>query len=151
MALEIGMDAQIHLQAVATPFAGKVVNIAPVADADTRAFQVEVLVDNAERKLLPGMIARVDLGRDMPEESVLIPQDWVVTGLEEQGVFVVENSEAVWRPVVLGDVVRDQVVVSTGVAVGDRIVVAGHRSLSNGDKVLVAREGQCCESGRVAY
>ena len=151
VSLERGMNARVHLQAVATPFEGRISNIAPVADADTRAFQVEVEVNNSDRKLLPGMIARVELGREMPAESVLIPQEWVVTGLETQGVYVVENAKAVWREVQLGEVVRDQVVVSTGVSVGDRVVVNGHRALADGDDVLVAREGRCCEAGRVQY
>lgn len=151
VSLERGMAAQIHLQAVATPFSGSISNIAPVADSDTRAFQVEVAVKNSQRKLLPGMIARVELGREMPAESVLIPQEWVVTGLNTQGVYVVEDATAVWREVELGEVVRDQVVVSTGVGVGDRVVVNGHRSLADGDDVLVAREGRCCEAGRVLY
>ena len=151
VSLEKDMAAQVRLQAVAVPFSGRVKNIAPVADEDTRSFQVEIEVDNPDGKLLPGMIARVELGREMPQESVLIPQDWVVTGLEDQGVFVVEDGRAVWRVVELGEVVRDQVVVSSGLDVGDKVVVAGHRALNDGDAVLVAREGRCCESGRASF
>jgi membrane fusion protein (multidrug efflux system) len=151
VSLEKGMEARVFLQAVASVFAGKVSSIAPVADSDTRAFQVEVEVQNSDRKLLPGMIARVELGREMPAETILIPQDWVVTGLQEQGVYVVEDGKAVWRPLELGDVVRDQVLVFSGVGPGDRVVVSGHRALNDGDLVLVGREGQCCESGRASF
>jgi RND family efflux transporter MFP subunit len=151
VALETGMKATIRLQAVSQTFVGKVTSIAPVADSDTRSFQVEVSVNNPDRKLLPGMIARVELVRELPADSVLIPQDWIVTGLDDQGVFIIEGTQARWRQVVLGDVVRDQVVVSSGLELGDRVVVAGHRSLVDGDTVLISREGTCCKSGRASF
>jgi len=144
VALERGMEAVVRLQAVSKVFTGKVTSLSPVADSDTRSFQVAVSVDNKDGRLLPGMIARVDLAREMPGDSLLIPQDWVVTRLKDQGVFVLEGSTAKWRALELGDVVRDQVMVSTGLASGDRIVVAGHRRLADGDTVLVANEQKCC-------
>jgi membrane fusion protein (multidrug efflux system) len=151
VSLRRGMPVKIRLQAVSERFEGQISSIAPVADIDTRSFQVEVTVDNPKRNLLPGMIARVELARDMEQSAVLIPQDWIVTGLEEEGVYLANGDTANWRPVVLGDVVRDQVVVSTGLAVGDRIIIAGHRNLADGDAILIAREGRCCDAGRALF
>jgi RND family efflux transporter MFP subunit len=146
-----GMPVSVRLQAVSEVFEGRISSIAPVADADTRSFKVAVSVDNPNRILLPGMISRVDLGRNMVDEAVLIPQDWIVTGLGEQGVFLANGDAAQWRTVELGDVVRDQVVVSDGLELGDRIVIAGHRSLADGDAIFISREGRCCEVGRAIF
>lgn len=151
VSLRKGMPVKIRLQAVSERFEGKISSIAPVADLDTRSFQVEVTVDNLNRNLLPGMIARVELGRDMAQSAVLIPQDWIVTGIEEQGVYLANGDTAQWRSVVLGDVVRNQVVVSSGLAVGDRIIIAGHRNLADGDEILISREGRCCDAGRALF
>lgn len=146
-----GMPVSVRLQAVSEIFEGRISSISPVADADTRSFKVEVTVDNPNRVLLPGMIARVELGRDMVDEAVLIPQDWVVMGMGEQGVFLVNGDVAQWQPLKLGDVVRDQVVVSEGLELGNRIVIAGHRSLADGDEIFISREGRCCEVGRAIF
>ena len=48
-------------------------------------------------------------------------------------------------------VLRDQVVVLEGIVDGDEIVVVGHRSLVDGDRLLVSRRGACCEEGRIIY
>jgi len=151
VSLRKGMPVVIRLQAVSQTFEGRLSSISPVADMDTRSFQVEVTVDNPKRTLLPGMIARVELGREMADSAVLIPQDWIVTGLNEQGVFIVNGDKAQWRTVVLGDVVRDQVVVSSGLSVGDRIIMAGHRQIADDDTVLISREGRCCQAGRASF
>ncbi len=151
VSLRKGMPVVIRLQAVSQVFEGQLSSISPVADMDTRSFQVEVTVDNPKRNLLPGMIARVELGREIADAAVLIPQDWIVTGLEEQGVFLVNGDKAEWRTVVLGEVVRDQVVVSSGLAVGDRIIMAGHRKIADEDAVLISREGRCCKAGRASF
>ena len=55
------------------------------------------------------------------------------------------------RPIELGEVVRDQVFVDSGLEKGARIIITGHRSLLDGDPVLIAREGACCTRGRVKF
>jgi len=151
VALSVGAPAVVSLQAESTTYEGEVTHISPVADGETRAFEVKVTVDNSERSLLPGMIARVDVTQTLSDDVLVIPQDWVVTNLTGQGVFVESDGAAVWRELELGDVVRDQVIVESGIESGDRIVVLGHRELSEGDQLLVAREGSCCQDGRSSF
>ncbi len=151
VALNVGAPALVSLQADSTNYAGVVTHISPVADSDTRSFEVLVTVENSERKLFPGMIARVDVTQPLGDDVLIIPQEWVVTNLNGQGVFVENDGVASWRELNLGDVVRDQVVVESGIQAGDRIVVSGHRELAHGDSLLVAREGTCCQDGRSSF
>jgi hydrogenase maturation factor len=51
----------------------------------------------------------------------------------------------------LGAVIHDQVVVDEGLSPGDMVVVAGHRGLADGDRLLVARKGICCKRGRAVF
>ena len=67
------------------------------------------------------------------------------------GVFLDNNGVAEWRPVQPGTVVHDQIVIDAGIAVGDRVIMTGHRSLVEGDSLIVTREGTCCDHGRVAF
>jgi multidrug efflux system membrane fusion protein len=66
-------------------FAGRVTKIAPMADAQTRIFPVEVTIDEP-RGLRPGMIVTVDLGRS--SEARPVPLTAVHRG-EKPGEFVV--------------------------------------------------------------
>lgn len=145
------MEVTVQTGAVGIPMQGRIAHVGRAADLRTRSFPVDVQVDNPDGLLLPGMIANVRLERALPGGTLAIPQDWIVTRRAGQGVFVEQDGFAVWTPVVLGEVLHDQVVVSQGLAAGSRVIVTGHRDLVDGDAVLVAREGICCEAGRARF
>lgn len=151
VALRVGMTAQVRAGAEPTPREGRVVRISPAADLQTRAFSVDVEVPNADRKLLPGMIAQVEVTAEGAGRRVVLPSDVLVTRLGGNGVFVARDGVAVWRPLEIESVVRDQVIVSAGLAEGDEVVVVGHRELQEGDPLLIGRRGRCCTGGRVIY
>ena len=151
VALAVGAPVSVTTAAQSEQLLGRVTRIAPAADLSTRAFPVEVEVDNASGALLPGMIARVTAARDVTTGAMVIPQDWIVTLREEQGVFVTQGDVAQWRDIELGAVIHDKVVVTSGLSAGDRVVITGHRDLVDGDPLIVSREGRCCAAGRPTW
>lgn len=151
VALEPGLPARVRTQAVSAIRHGEVAEVSPVADLSTRSFVVKVRVPNPDKDLLPGMIATVEVDRVLDEEAIVIPQDWVVTKLDGYGVFVASGGAAHWRSITLGDIVRGQVVVTDGLAPDERVVVVGQHRLVDGDTLLIAREGTCCEDGRAVF
>lgn len=151
-ALAVDMPARIWTRAHGTPVEGRIMRISPAADLQTRAFEVVVEAANAEGRLLPGMIAQVEVDAEAAlTEQIMLPQHVLVTRLDENGVFVVEDGVARWHVVEVARVVRDQVIVESGVSVGDEVVVTGHRELQDGDTLLVARHGRCCEGSRIVF
>jgi RND family efflux transporter MFP subunit len=150
--LAVGGKASITTGANPNAVEGKIARIDPTANLKTRAFTVEVEVSNEERHFRPGMIATVEFRDSIAENQIIIPQELLVTKLDENGVFVVDGDDvARWRPLVLGPVVRDQVIIASGLHAGDNVVVLGHRSLAEGDPLIVARQGKCCTNGRVVF
>ena len=156
--LHQGMDVSVETDATGQRFEGKLDAISPAADLSTRSFMVKALVDNPDHSLLPGMIARVHLSERLADDAVVIPQDWLVTQRDGIGVYLVEGSTeeggkavARWQPVTPGQIVHDLVVIDKGLSFGDTLVTVGHRSLTDGDPLLIARSGSCCENGRVTY
>jgi RND family efflux transporter MFP subunit len=145
------MAASVRTDAQGGVLQGKLSHIEPAADLKTRSFIVEIEVPNPERKLLPGMIATAELTSSATLQRLVIPQDFLVTGLDAVGVFINEAGVARFRPVGLGQVVRNQVVVEKGLSPGDSIVITGQRDLAAGDKLIVARSGKCCTDGRVVF
>jgi membrane fusion protein (multidrug efflux system) len=145
------MPVQISVDAVAGVFNGSIASIDRAADLNTRTFLAEISVENADRRLLPGMIASAGIEARVGEESVVLPQDWLVTSRAGIGVFVDEDGTARWRPVEAGTVVHNQVVIRSGLNEGDRVVSVGHRVLADGDPLLISREGVCCKNGRAVF
>ena len=144
--------AQVTSAGIPGGIQGRISKIDPVANLKTRTFQVMVEVPNEDRRLLPGMIARVDFSQPVTSEAVIIPQSLLVTRLNENGVYRVdEDGLARWQPLQLGEIIRDQVMVDGGLEPGMMIVTVGQRSLADGDALIIEREGQCCDDGRVTF
>ncbi len=148
--LALKMPAKISTEAGASIYEGRIHQISPAADLDTRTFEVLVEVDDP-KGLRPGMIATVRISVAVEGDQLAIPQYVLVTRLDGNGVFIDDHSVARWRPLQLGRVVRGQVIVESGIGAGDRVVVTGHRELQDGDPLIVAREGQCCTNGQIAF
>lgn len=150
--MSVGAKATVTSAGSPEPLEGTIHRIEPAADLQTRTFEVEVEVENADHKLLPGMIAKVSFANRREGDIVLLPQDFVVTRLDGNGVFVAGDDHiARWRPLTLGALIGTQVEVVSGLAPGDRVVTVGQRGLSDGDELIITRAGECCEDGRVVF
>ena len=149
--LSPGEQVVVSAAAVGLRFEGTIRSIDAAADLRTRTFQATVEVANPDHSLLPGMIASVLIQTPVSQGAVLIPQDWLVTRSDGVGVFLEQDGTAHWRPVQTGQIVVNQVVVTEGLSLGDRLVVKGHRDLVDGDPLLIAREGVCCTNGRAQF
>ncbi len=151
VSLEKGLDVEIDTSARAERFAGKISSVSPAADLRTRAFEALVEVPNKERLLLPGMIATVSVRKPLGDSVLAIPQHVLVTRREGNGVFIHDDGVARWRVLELGRVVQSQVIVTGGLAVGEEVVVVGHRELADGDPLIVSRRGKCCSEGVITF
>jgi len=150
---QVGMTARVELAARSGSYEGKVIQLSQAADLKTRSFEALVELPNEDESLLPGMIAQVSLSADAKDApgKLLISQDWLVTQPTGVGVLLAKEANATWRPVTLGAIVRRQVEVLSGLSEGDSLVIVGHRSLVDGDPILVHRTGTCCQNGRAIF
>lgn len=120
-------------------FTGKIFRIHPTIDAMSRTFQVEVLVDNREGLLRPGMFGRVTLDLDS-EEAILLPSMAVLKmqGSNERYLFVEENGTARRIFVTVGKRYDDNIeVFSDQLNAGDRVIISGQARLLDGVAVQV--------------
>ena len=128
-------------------FRGQITKVEPSADATSRVFQIEVKIANADNRLKPGMIAVVglpDAGEATPYLTVPLSAVVRPPGAAEYTVYVVENQEGRAlihrRPVKLGPVLGNRVIVTDGVAQGETIVVKGTTQIVDGEQVRVLPE-----------
>lgn len=108
------------------------------ADSSTQTFQYVLnLEDTSGHNLLPGMTATVRLETQggLPAERVVLPLAALVAGEQAQKtVWTVSDDGSVHaQPVAVGELVgADKVSVLTGLAVGDRVVIAGMSAMREG-------------------
>jgi RND family efflux transporter MFP subunit len=144
-AIGVGVEA-MH----GTTFDGRVTAIAPIADAQSRVFGVEVTIPNGGGELRPGMIGTVTLdrtprtGQARATSSVAVPLAAVVrseAGTGQFAVLVVEQQGQAdvvrRRRIELGEVTGNVIAVLAGLKAGERVVVSGAALLVDGEPVHV--------------
>ncbi|MBL8015670.1 MAG: efflux RND transporter periplasmic adaptor subunit [Ignavibacteria bacterium] len=120
-------------------FEGKVNYISPALQGTSRTFEIEILINNKERLLKPGMNANVVLSEFSMESAVVVPQDLIVDYGDVQYVFVLEGDIARKRELKLGGRNGNQVLIESGLNPGDKLITDGFQSLKDGDKVQVVQ------------
>lgn len=102
---------------------------------DTQNIKARVIIPNPDGQLRPGMLLNVELS--LPSQKMtLIPAQSVEYAGEQRFVYRLEPNGKVKRvPVVLGDTHGEEVWVTEGLKVGDRIVVEGLVNLRDGVSV----------------
>ncbi len=116
---------------------GAVDFIAYKADPATKTFLARVVVDNSERLIRPGMLARVRFVRRSIPDALTVPLFAVMDRGGERIIYVVEDGMARSRTVTPGIIDRDRVQILKGVAEGDKVIVAGQASVDDGMRVVV--------------
>lgn len=139
--IKLGMSVSISLDIFPdTAFDGKVSLIAPAIDASTRTFMVEITIPNGSMKLRPGMFSRVTLNLGKAQH-VVIPDIAIQkqVGTNERFVYVVSDSIAIRRNVVLGRQLDKRYEILGGVEDGEQVVTAGASKLMDGMAVTITR------------
>ena len=120
-------------------FTGKVNRLYPTINAATHTFNAEVIVQNADRALRPGMFARVKVTFGT-NHRVVLPDQCIVKqeGTGQKFVYLLNTDDTVsYVPVTLGRHIGTEYEVVEGVTEGDLVVRKGQATLKDGVKVIV--------------
>jgi membrane fusion protein (multidrug efflux system) len=125
------------------PFTGKISFADPSFSQDTGSFMVRGVLPNPKMELRPGMFVTAYLKGSMRPDAIVVPQLAVQQGSNGHLVYVVnEAGTAEVRPVVVGDYVGEKdIVVTTGLKAGDRVVVDGVLKVVPGKAVKIVEPG----------
>jgi membrane fusion protein (multidrug efflux system) len=119
--------------------------IAPRVDDTTGTVAVRAVLDNGASALLPGRVVRARIDGVDVASSLVIPKRALMHGAQGPFVWVVGASDkAEPRPVTLGASSGNDVVVASGLAGGDRVVVDGILKVQPGAAVhatMLAADG----------
>lgn len=105
-------------------------------DEGTGDVLVRVLVDNQERKLLPGMFVRARITRAHFADVLAVPQEAISRSGEQTTVWVLGDNNKVRRAKVeLGELIDRHYRIRAGVQNGDKVIVEGLDRMSEGAEV----------------
>jgi RND family efflux transporter MFP subunit len=133
----IGTPVTISAEGVAGFGTGKVTSVATSADPTSRAFEIEATIDNSDHYFRPGMFATIEFAQQHLDNVIVIPMSAVLTYENRPIAFVSQGGTAHQRSLVLGPENKGEVVVDSGLTVGDTLVTMGQQYLDEGFKVKI--------------
>lgn len=143
--IRVGTPVVVTPQAyVGAPQRGTVAFVGRAVDPQNRTFPIEVQLPASEA-LKPQMVVRLEVTRRTLEDALVVPLSAVVRDEDGATVYVVEEERgrtvARVRRIGLGPSDEGRVVVTSGLAPGDRVITQGQTTVADGEPVRVTGPG----------
>lgn len=133
-----GLSARIrHYAFEDAAIEGEVLRLSPTMDPMRHTFRAEVSVANDAGLLRPGMFVEVAVVVEAREDVNVVPRQAVASRGGGSVVFLLDGQRVSRRDVRLGLGDDAQVEITGGLALGDRVVVRGLETLTDGTRVRV--------------
>lgn len=108
-------------------------------DAGTGDVLLRVLVDNPERRLLPGLYVQARIPRARYANALTVPQQAVARTSGQTSVWVVDGQgQAQLVPVNTAELVNNQYRIASGLSAGQQVVIEGIDRLTPGVQVTAS-------------
>ena len=136
--LKPGLKAEIQLEAYPdVVFKATVSRVSPVVDKLSRTKEILLNFDKKDSRVNAGMFAKIKLYTSKYAGCVVVSKDGLVQDEDNVYLFVVNDDMTVSkRSVKIGKTVDSMVQVTDNLMSGERVVVEGVLSLSEGAKVI---------------
>lgn len=121
---------------------GKIREIAPMADQNTRTFKVRISLINPPPEVKLGMTSAIHLPDSDTQLTVNIPLSAVYQTGNTPAVWVVKNDVLTLQPITTGKFGNETIEVLSGLKQGDCIVTAGVHKLNEGQKVRIGGDSR---------
>jgi membrane fusion protein, multidrug efflux system len=116
---------------------GEVIRLRPRQNGMEKTREVEIHVDNRQKKFRSGMYVEGAIDLDAEEDALLIPRSAVLSEDESHHIYKVSDGHAVRQQIVLGAPRGEEITVAQGVEAGDAIIV-DLKMISPGTRVRVS-------------
>lgn len=135
--LRTGLKAHVSVEAYPdVVFEATVTRVSPVVDSTSRTKQIILHFDQRDPRINAGMFAKLTLFTRDYSGAVTMPFQSLVTYNDTFFAYVVKDDSTVERrEVTLGENVSGTVQIVSGLKEGERVVVQGQTSLSDGAKI----------------
>jgi len=136
--IQLNSSVTFRTDASSQIYTGKVFAIEPGIDAATRTLQIKALAQNKNNELLPGSFAKVSLVLSKVDNAILVPNEAIIPVLKGKTVFISKNGKAKQVEVHSGTRTDANIVITSGLSVGDTVLTTGAMSLKEDAPVKVS-------------
>jgi membrane fusion protein (multidrug efflux system) len=137
--VRMGQTATVSVSALGgRTFEGRVCEKGVSADALSRSYDVKILIDNRGGELMPGMICDASLQKSSTSTVFILPVSVMqLDDDNQQFVWVNVDGKAKKRMVQTASQTNGGVVVTSGLGIGDEVLVEGQQKVSENTSLKV--------------
>lgn len=118
---------------------GKITQLSPAINPDTRTFKGTVTIDNPDLLLRPGMFVNANIITNHKDSVIVIPKNVILSRQRGKTVFVVDRGIAAEKIIETGIENLTEAEVIRGLAKNERLVTNGFETLGNRTKVKIIK------------
>ncbi|WP_066638862.1 efflux RND transporter periplasmic adaptor subunit [Desulfolucanica intricata] len=146
--VKVGQKVEVFVESLNKSLQGTVSNIAPKIDSLSRAFPAEIKIPNPSGELRGGMVAKVKLLTEEINNALVIPTEAVIEQDRDDKVFIVEKGTAKERSVTTGISNEKYTQITSGLKIGEEVIVKGNRLVGEGQKVNIVKQNKNGGAGK---
>jgi membrane fusion protein (multidrug efflux system) len=123
--LKEGKNINIKIPSSNNKYFGKVYAVEPKIEENTRTIKARALVSNERGDLTPGAYVEIEIVLEDLSSAILVPSFAIVPDIEGEKLFVYKNGKAVATKVTTGIRSEKEVQITSGIQMGDSVIVSG--------------------------
>ena len=116
---------------------GVISNIDQRVNRDSRTIRAYAIIDNKNKNLRPGLLLNIDIVLEEIKDTMLVPEESVLTSKDYSYVFVIDENVAKLKKVNLGITSNGMIQILSGLKSNDKVVTLGHEKLKDGSKIKI--------------
>ncbi|MDR6880985.1 efflux RND transporter periplasmic adaptor subunit [Bacillus sp. 3255] len=145
--IKTGLPMSVKIPTLNKSFDGTVYAVHPTMDATSKSFLVDIKIKDDKHEILPGMFAESSL-KSEGKQSIVVPADAVLSQPSGNAVYIVKDGKASKVLVKIGVMTSSSFEITSGLKVGDELVVKGQELLSDNVPVQITQPGQGNGAGK---
>ncbi len=122
---EKAIPVKLYLNSDNKEYQGTIKSFDNKINPSTGTIRARAIFANDDNALLPGMFANIAIGSSATQNQMTIPEKAVLTDQSRKFVYVVDKGMATYREVKLGSTVGQDRIVTSGLSIGDKVIIDG--------------------------
>ena len=118
-------------------YTGVISNVDQRVDTESRTIKAYAIIKNDNSNLRPGLLMNVNIILEEIPNSLLVPEQSILTSKDYSYVFIADNDTAKLRKVSLGIVNNGKTQIIDGIEPSDFVITLGHEKLKDGSKIKI--------------
>mgnify|MGYP000513040524 CR=1 FL=1 len=135
--IQEGTELNFTISGSQKAYTAKIYALEPAVNANTRTIQIKAKADNTNEELIPGTFAGVELPVDKIDNAILAPTQSIIPVQNGKKVYINKGGKATEVLIETSVRTNKDVLVTSGLQVGDTLLVSGIMSLKQGAPVNV--------------